>query len=54
MLAGMLKAPSKYNPFNDPRRGEDRASLVIRSMVEAGYLSDRRIQPRHRTTRAPI
>lgn len=40
MLAGMLKAPSKYNPFNDKALAKTRAALVIRSMVSAGYLGE--------------
>lgn len=40
MLAGMLKAPSKYNPFNDKDLAKARASLVIRNMVSAGYLDE--------------
>lgn len=39
-LAGMLKAPSKYNPFNNPALSRGRATQVIRNMVAAGYLSD--------------
>lgn len=39
MLAGMLKAPSRYNPFNDKALARDRARLVIASMVAAGQLS---------------
>src|SRR6185369_17818840 len=40
MLAGMLKAPSKYNPFNDKDLAKARASLVIRNMLNAGYLDE--------------
>ncbi|MET1028308.1 MAG: transglycosylase domain-containing protein, partial [Dongiaceae bacterium] len=40
MLAGMLKAPSKYNPFNDKDLAKARADQVIRNMVAADYLSD--------------
>ncbi len=40
MLAGMVKAPSRYNPLVDPKRAIDRAKQVLASMVDAGYLSD--------------
>jgi penicillin-binding protein 1A len=40
MLAGMLKAPSKYNPFNDKDLARGRATQVVQNMVAAGYLSD--------------
>ncbi len=40
MLAGMVKAPSRYNPLADPKAAADRAKLVLTSMVDAGYISD--------------
>ena len=40
MLAGLLKAPSRYAPNNDPDAAETRAKQVIANMVDAGYLSD--------------
>ncbi len=40
MLAGMLKAPSRYNPFNDKDLARSRARLVIANMVAAGQLSE--------------
>jgi penicillin-binding protein 1A len=40
MLAGMLKAPSKYNPFNDKGLATGRATQVVKNMVAAGYLSE--------------
>jgi penicillin-binding protein 1A len=41
MLAGMVKAPSRYNPLSDPKRATDRAKLVLANMVDAGYMTDR-------------
>lgn len=38
VLAGLLKAPSRYSPTNDPEAAQQRAVLVLRNMVEAGYL----------------
>jgi len=40
MLAGLLKAPSKFNPFNDEDLAKSRADLVIRNMVAAGALTE--------------
>lgn len=48
-IAGMVKAPSRYNPFigeSEERRtearklAEDRTSYVLRRMVEMGYLQE--------------
>ncbi|TDQ83196.1 penicillin-binding protein 1A [Dongia mobilis] len=38
MLAGMLKAPSRYNPLNDRDLARDRARLVLQNMVDAGMI----------------
>jgi penicillin-binding protein 1A len=40
MLAGLLKAPSRFNPFNDKALAKARAELVIRNMVAAGQLTE--------------
>ena len=39
MLAGLLKAPSRYAPTNNLQRAQDRAGVVIGLMQEQGYLS---------------
>jgi penicillin-binding protein 1A len=38
VLAGLLKAPSKYSPSSNPRLARDRAKTVIAAMEEAGYI----------------
>ncbi|MBX6323977.1 MAG: PBP1A family penicillin-binding protein, partial [Rhodospirillaceae bacterium] len=38
MLAGLLRAPSRANPFADPALADRRARLVLDNMVTAGYL----------------
>ncbi len=38
MLAGLLKAPSRYNPARDSDLAARRAALVLDNMVAAGYL----------------
>lgn len=40
MLAGLLKAPSRYAPTADLQRSRDRAATILRLMREQGYLSD--------------
>jgi len=39
MLAGLLKAPSRYNPVTNPDAAAARTRMVLRSMVAAGYLT---------------
>ena len=38
LLAGLLKAPSRYAPTNNLNRSRRRAATVLDNMVEAGYL----------------
>ena len=39
MLAGLLKAPSRYAPTNDLKRAQDRGAVVLGLMQEQGYLT---------------
>src|SRR5262245_1931072 len=39
MLAGLLKAPSKYSPASRPPMARERANIVLAKMVEAGFIS---------------
>jgi len=39
MLAGLLKAPSRYNPIASPENAARRTKQVLGLMVDAGYLS---------------
>ncbi|MEL7199184.1 MAG: transglycosylase domain-containing protein [Pseudomonadota bacterium] len=39
MLAGLLQAPSRYNPTRHFERARSRMYLVTQAMVDAGYLS---------------
>jgi penicillin-binding protein 1A len=38
MVAGLLKAPSRYNPVNDPELARARTAQVLANMVDAGQL----------------
>jgi len=40
MLAGLLKAPSRYAPTNDLKRSQARAAQVLNSMVVTGYIPE--------------
>lgn len=40
MLAGLLRAPSRYNPAQNPDLAHSRAVRVLEAMVEAGYISE--------------
>lgn len=40
MIAGLLKAPSRYNPHSSEERAEDRTRVVLANMVNAGYITD--------------
>jgi penicillin-binding protein 1A len=39
MLAGLLKAPSRLSPNNNPKLAKKRTNQVLNSMVDAGYLN---------------
>ena len=39
MLAGLIKAPSRYNPARDAGLADQRAALALTAMVEAEYVS---------------
>ncbi|MGE5546661.1 MAG: transglycosylase domain-containing protein [Solirubrobacterales bacterium] len=38
VIAGLLKAPSRYSPLNDPEASHARTVDVLHNMVEAGYI----------------
>ena len=39
-IAGVIQSPSRLSPFNNADRAKDRRNVVLRSMVEAGFISD--------------
>jgi penicillin-binding protein 1A len=45
LMAGLLKAPSRYSPAADPERAEKRIHQVLLNMVDAGYLKESAIEP---------
>ncbi|HUX78298.1 MAG TPA: transglycosylase domain-containing protein, partial [Alphaproteobacteria bacterium] len=40
VIAGLLKAPSKYSPSHNPDLADQRASLVLENMVKEGFISE--------------
>lgn len=40
IIAGLLKAPSRYSPQANPQRAAERAKVVIAAMKDAGYISE--------------
>ncbi len=44
MIAGLLKAPSRYAPTNDLQAARDRAALVLGAMREEGYITDAQLK----------
>jgi len=41
VLAGLLKAPTRYSPLHDPAAAAERARLVLAAMRAEGYIDDR-------------
>lgn len=39
LLAGLMKAPSAYNPLRHPKKARARQKLVLNAMFEEGYIS---------------
>ncbi|WP_156962161.1 transglycosylase domain-containing protein [Candidatus Paracaedibacter symbiosus] len=38
VIAGLLKAPSRYSPTNSPKKARERATIVLHQMADAGYI----------------
>ena len=43
LLAGLLKAPSRYSPASNSTRARDRMHQVLLNMEDAGFLSDKQV-----------
>ncbi|MBL6664503.1 MAG: PBP1A family penicillin-binding protein [Rickettsiales bacterium] len=44
ILAGLLKAPSKLSPKNNKKLAEIRANVVLKAMIEEGYVDENHIE----------
>ena len=40
VIAGLLKAPSRYSPSSNPEKAKERAKVVLQLMQEAGFIED--------------
>lgn len=50
-IAGVIQAPSRYSPFNNPQRAKDRRNTVLKAMAETGFISP---ESAERTSREPV
>lgn len=41
VLAGLLKAPSRYSPAANPKAAKERAAVVLKAMEDAGYITEK-------------
>jgi penicillin-binding protein 1B len=39
MIAGVIQAPPRHSPFNNPEPAKERRNVVIRAMADAGYIT---------------
>jgi penicillin-binding protein 1B len=51
LLAGVIQSPQIHSPFNNPERARDRRNVVLRAMVDAGYITS---DAADRATKEPI
>ena len=51
MIAGLPKAPSRFNPISNPRRARQRRDYVLKRMYELGFIDE---QQYHQATAQPI
>jgi len=54
MLAGILKAPSRFNPISDPEAAERRTRQVLANMVDAGFLTEEQAKAAHPAPGRPM
>ncbi len=47
VLAGLLKAPSRYSPLSNPKASKNRAGVVLKAMSDAGYLTKELVENTH-------
>src|SRR5690606_37927427 len=41
VIAGLLKAPSRYSPSSSPDKAHERDQTVMKTMVEAGFITEK-------------
>jgi penicillin-binding protein 1B len=50
-IAGVIQSPSRLSPFNNAERAKERRNVVLRSMVDAGFISE---DAATRTSKEPL
>ena len=50
-IAGVIQAPPRYSPFNNPERSKERRNTVLKAMAESGFISE---DAADRTSREPV
>jgi len=48
LLAGLIKAPNKYSPYNSLERAKKRQKIVLNRMKEEGYISEQQLEEAYR------
>jgi len=48
LIAGLIKAPSRYSPYNSLKRAKERQRVVLKRMVEEGYITDEQAEMAYR------
>ena len=54
VLAGLLKAPSRYSPTANPDLAKQRAETVIQAMHDAGYLDEKKTEATIKSARIKV
>ena len=53
IIAGLLKAPSRYSPHNNINLANQRSNIVLNAMKDAGYITDSDMTPENMTVSLP-
>lgn len=53
IIAGLLKAPSRYSPLANPELALERSDVVLSAMVDAGYIAEHEAKESPRTLPKP-
>jgi len=51
LIAGVIQSPPRHSPFDHPDRAKERRNVVLRAMVEAGFIS---AEAADRTSKEPV
>ena len=54
VIAGLLKAPTRYAPTNDLALSRARAAQVLQNMVEVGYITEQQAAAAQRSPAVPV